>query len=179
MRDTEGCIEDAKVGAQGVFDDEVKAIKAGTEWNGFLVNRRQAQRGLEKGFGKIARNDILKGLNDGPTRSGDAPVEIQDGGMNALLALKTKIAIGNLYGDRDEDSVAGHAKKIRSIVHVNFIVDDSRADFFFEVPESLGRALDAKVAIGHIELVHARRSRAERNGAGCSIGVGEAARFGR
>src|SRR5712664_3399874 len=99
--------------------------------------------------------------------------------MDALFALKTEVAIGDLHGDGDEDGVAGHAKKIRSIVHVNFIVDDSRADFFFEIPEALRRTLDAKVAIDHIELVGARRSRAERNGAGCSIGVGEAARFGR
>src|SRR5437660_1280204 len=59
VRHTEGGIEHAEVATQSVFDDKIKAIKAGTERNGFLIDRREIQRRLEKRLRKITGDYIL------------------------------------------------------------------------------------------------------------------------
>src|SRR5437588_7459524 len=121
-----------------------------------------------------ARDDILEGLNDDATGRGDASIEVQDRGMHALFALETEVAIGHLHGYGDEDRVAGHAQKIRPIVHVNLIANDADGDEFGEILEAFWRALDAEVAIEICEFIHACGRTAERHGASGSVGVCEA-----
>src|SRR5712692_4736956 len=98
--------------------------------------------------------------------------------MHSLFGLETEFAIGNLHGDGDEDGVAGYAKKIGSIVHVNLAVNNASGDQRLEVLEAFRRTLDAEVAIKNVELVHACGCPTERHGASGSAGVGETAGFG-
>ncbi len=43
VRDAQSGIEYAEVAAEGVLNNEIETIKAGTKWNGFLVNGREIQ----------------------------------------------------------------------------------------------------------------------------------------
>jgi hypothetical protein len=130
--DTQSSVEDTEAAAQGVFDDEIEAVKAGTERDGFLIDGREIQRRLEEGVRKVAGNEIFESLNDDTTGSGDAAIEIQDCGMHSLFGLKAKGAIGNLDGNGHEDGTAGDAKKIGAIVHVNVVMDYVGVDQFGE-----------------------------------------------
>jgi len=125
VRDTQRSVENAQTAAKGVFDDEVEAVEAGTERNGLLVNGKQIHRRLEKGLRKVAGDKIFESLDDDATGRGDAAVETQGGGMHALCQLKAKVAIGDLNGDGHEDGIAGDAKKIGAVVHVNIVMDDA------------------------------------------------------
>src|SRR5260370_16603352 len=113
------------------------------------------QRGLEERIRKIAGDKSFKRRNENATWRGDAAVEIQDGGVNALFGLKAKVAIGDLNGDGYEDGAAGDAEKIGAIVHVNVVVDDASVDQFGESFQAFGRTLDAEVTIKGVQLVPA------------------------
>jgi len=93
---------------------------------------------LEERLREISGDDVLEGLNDNSAGRGDAAVEIQDCGMDALPGLEAEIAIGDLHGDRDEDGVARHAKKISPIVHVDFVTDNADGHQLGEIFEAFG-----------------------------------------
>ncbi len=63
-RDTEGGADDAHVAAGFVFHDEVEAVEAWAEGDGFLVEAVEIQGGLKEGAGKIARDGFVKSLHD-------------------------------------------------------------------------------------------------------------------
>src|SRR5260370_41347268 len=110
---------------------------------------------MEKRLRKIARDDILEGLNDDATGRGDAPIEVQDRGMHALFALETEVAIGDRHGDGDEDGVAGHTQKIRRIVHVNMTANDADGDEFSEILAAFCRWLRAAQVTEAYEFIAA------------------------
>src|SRR6266446_10007933 len=73
-RDAKGSVEDPEVATDSVFDDEVKAIEAGAQRDGFLVDRREGQRRLKERVWKIAGDDVLESLNDGSAGRGNTAV---------------------------------------------------------------------------------------------------------
>src|SRR2546426_10070397 len=97
--------------------------------------------------------------------------------MHALLGLEAEFAIGDLHGDGDEDSVAGYAKKIGPIVHMDIVVDDLDGDQFGQTLEAFGRALDAEVAIRMVDWVMVGGVPPNGLRQGGSVGVGKGAGF--
>jgi hypothetical protein len=86
-----------------VFADDIETIQTGAQRNGLLVDGRQVHRRLKKRIGEIAGDDVFESLNDAAAESGDAAVEIEDCGLDAVFALEAEVAIGDLECDGDEN----------------------------------------------------------------------------
>jgi hypothetical protein len=97
--------------------------------------------------------------------------------MHSLFELEIQIAIGHLNGDGNHDRVAGHAKKIRTVVHVNVGVNDAHGNQLFEILESRRRALNAEIAVQPIEFIHTGGLGAKRHRTGRPVLIQEATRF--
>ena len=87
-RDPEGGIDGADVAVLRVFEHDVKAIEAGAQRNGPLIDGRQVHGGLKKRFGKIGGDYLFKGVNNAAAERGDAAVEIERGGLDAVFAFE-------------------------------------------------------------------------------------------
>ena len=98
--------------------------------------------------------------------------------MNAVFCLEGELAVGNLYGDGDEDRVVGDLQVIGAPVEVHLIADDARGHYRFQVLElDFGRLLDFGVELKAVELVHAGRRPTERGGKVRAVRAREAIRL--
>src|SRR6266571_4977765 len=110
---------------------------------------------MKEGLRKIAGDDILESLGNTAAGRGNPTVEVQDRRVDALFALETEVAIGDLYSDGNEDGAAGYAEEIRAVINVNLVVNDADGDDFREILEVFWRTLNAEVAVETLELIHA------------------------
>src|SRR5260370_17113129 len=135
-RDLQTRIDDAHVAALYVLDDDVQAIQARAQRNRFLIDGLQRKRAVEKGVWKIAADGIFEGLHHPAGERADAAKNIERGGMHAVLRVKRKLIVRNLYGDGNQDGVVGDLQKIGAIGEMHLVAHDARRDkrFQFLVP---------------------------------------------
>src|SRR6266568_1308421 len=85
-------VHDTDVSALHVLDHQIQAVQPRAQGNGFLINRLQLQRLLEKRIREIAADGILKRLHPAASESSQAPENIEYRGENPILRLKRKLA---------------------------------------------------------------------------------------
>ena len=94
-------VHGANVSALHVFNHQIQAIQTRAQRHGLLINRLQLQRLLIEGIGEIATDGVFKSLHDAAGERGNAPENVDDGGVDAFLGLEGKLSVGNLHGNRD------------------------------------------------------------------------------
>ena len=92
-------VHGANVSALHVFNHQIQAIQTRAQRHGLLINRLQLQRLLIEGIGEIATDGVFKSLHDAAGERGNAPENVDDGGVDAFLGLEGKLSVGNLHGN--------------------------------------------------------------------------------